>query len=105
MTVIQKGVEDIIVGKRLLGRPRLNYLDNSKSDFKMLEIWDNGETARTESIALVLSIRQLRSSITFFLHRIFTLTQSRTYIPPGLTTQLPVGQMPVVGATDCGSEH
>ena len=29
----------------------------------------------------------------------------RTYTPPGLTTQMPVGQMPVWGATDCEPEH
>ena len=40
------------------------------------------------------------SLFSFFLRLLFTLVQYRTYIhPPGLSTQIPVGQMPVVGAT------
>ena len=34
----------------------------------------------------------------FFLPLLFTLPQCRTYSPPGLTTQMPVGQMLVEGA-------
>ena len=37
---------------------------------------------------------------------LFTLIQSRTYPPPhGLTTQIPVSQMPVGEATVFGPEH
>ena len=36
---------------------------------------------------------------------LFNLHQRRTYIPQGLTIEMPLSQMPEEGATDYGSEH
>ena len=44
--------------------------------------------------------------ILLLLLRLFALPQSRTYTPPpGLTTQMPVGQMSVGGATIFGPDQ
>ena len=41
----------------------------------------------------------------FFLSLLFTPPHNIVLTSPGLTTQIPVEQMPVEGATDCGSEQ
>ena len=65
------------------------------------------------TLKIILGNNELKSDIfsfflSFFLYIIisllFTLPQYRTYTP-GLTTQIPVGQMPVGGAILYGLEH